>query len=273
MITFFKQTKKQTQRLPLVITMLGEHHLQEPVYRPNGMYAFQWFFCEKGSGEFVISGQKMILKAGQALLLYPDVPHHYHAITDDWTLSFIGFTGENPTSLLITLGMQESGIYKLSQNFNYTDFFQRIKEAEILSPSSRNRALSVICYDFLLQLAFHSHFSSSASLDSENEIVAELIRYMEAHYPEPISIDQLAEEVGFSRGYTQTLFKKEIGHTLGKHLEIIRLVNARLMLTQYPEKRVADIARDCGFVSPSYFGKVFKRQTGKSPAEYRLTTS
>ena len=53
---------------------------------------------------------------------------------------------------------------------------------------------------------------------------------------------------------------------------MIRISRAKIMLVQYPERKVAEIARRCGFESPSYFGMLFKRETGKTPDQYRYGT-
>ena len=55
--------------LPLLPKLLGVNHLQEPVQRPHGFPVFQWFYCVKGQGEFIINGQRSIISKGQGLLI------------------------------------------------------------------------------------------------------------------------------------------------------------------------------------------------------------
>ena len=50
---------------------------------------------------------------------------------------------------------------------------------------------------------------------------------------------------------------------------MVRLAEAKYQLMHYPEKSVCEIAKACGFRSPSYFGKIFKDSTGLTPAQYR----
>ena len=65
------------------------------------------------------------------------------------------------------------------------------------------------------------------------------------------------------------LVEKEMQTTIVNFLIEIRISNARTLLCTYPEKSVAEICSLCGFQSPSYFGKVFKKVMNMSPNEYR----
>ena len=104
---------------------------------------------------------------------------------------------------------------------------------------------------------------------SENDLVMKIISYMELHYAENISLDELAEYVQLTKGYMCTLFKRTIGLSIITELTYMRIGRARVFLTQYPEKSVADIARMCGYDNAGYFGKVFKKTTGETPDQYR----
>ncbi len=87
---------------------------------------------------------------------------------------------------------------------------------------------------------------------------------------EEISIDEMAEKIGYSKSYRCHLFKKELGQTIITYLNSLRISHAKFMLQHYPYQRINEIARDCGFDSPSYFTKKFKEKEGITPEEYRL---
>ena len=100
--------------LPLQLELIGVDHHQEPIVRPGGMPFFQWFYCVKGQGEFIVNGQRSIISQGQGLLIYPEIPHVYQAVSDDWTVHFIGFGGSACKEILHALQMYETGVYHLS---------------------------------------------------------------------------------------------------------------------------------------------------------------
>lgn len=66
-------------------------------------------------------------------------------------------------------------------------------------------------------------------------------------------------------------FKAAFGETFGEYLANYRMSQAKRLLAN-PTMPVADVAGAVGFTDPSYFTRVFRRQEGVSPSEYRATT-
>lgn len=286
MLYTFSHTRRERSILPLTINLLGYHYAQEPVSRTKGLSLFQWICCADGMGEFIIRGQKSVLSPGQTVLIYPYEPHSYHALTEEWHVHIIGFSGNCCIDIMKTLKMHESGIYHFSRPDIFRSYFEKIIQVqqEMSGKSGHNQKkreprrqfsflmqLSKLCYEFLLDLSSSIHFVSTSVPDSGNETIRLLISYMEEHYPEPLSLEQLAEQAHLSRGYLCDLFKREMKQTIMQYLTNLRISQARILLTEFPERRVSEIGRMCGFESPSYFGEIFRRVVGMTPAEYRLS--
>ena len=85
-----------------------------------------------------------------------------------------------------------------------------------------------------------------------------------------LSAEDIALRVGVSSRYLRRLFE-EIGSTLGDRLLAMRLERAstQLRLDVNKGKTIAEIARQCGFVNASHFGRVFKSRYGRTPKEWR----
>ena len=103
----------------------------------------------------------------------------------------------------------------------------------------------------------------------ENDLVLKVVTYLEDNYQKPISLTDLSDVTHLSRDYMCALFKSATEQTIINCLTEIRIGHARQQLIQYPEKKVMDIAKSCGFDSPSYFGKIFKKMVGVTPEWYR----
>lgn len=91
-------------------------------------------------------------------------------------------------------------------------------------------------------------------------------------YHKKISLDELANLVNLSKDYLCVLFKKATHHTIIDYLIKIRMGHACNLLMQYPEKTAAEVGKMCGFSSPSYFDKIFKKMYGVAPNVYRKKT-
>lgn len=92
--------------------------------------------------------------------------------------------------------------------------------------------------------------------------------YMELHAEEPLTLDLLAERLGYNKYYLSRRFKAEVGCTVNSYLQIARVERSKMLLA-CTDKSVADIAAALQFATPSHFSVVFKRIVGQSPAQYR----
>lgn len=100
-------------------------------------------------------------------------------------------------------------------------------------------------------------------------IVQQAIHYLSTQYAEPITIELMAEALGYNRAYLSTLFKKQTGLTPVSFLLKLRIDKARLLLRERLELTIEQIASSVGFQDPLYFSKQFKRLYGISPTDYR----
>jgi AraC-like DNA-binding protein len=90
-----------------------------------------------------------------------------------------------------------------------------------------------------------------------------------AQFAEPIRIDRLAEQFGYSRSYFSKMFKKVNRVTPVEFLTSLRTGKARQMLRERPDLSVEQIACSVGYQDALYFSKQFRKVYGLSPSEYR----
>ena len=88
------------------------------------------------------------------------------------------------------------------------------------------------------------------------------------HYTEDVSLEQAAAHMGMSTFYFSRLFRATYNRTFLEYLTAYRVERAAALLasTDIP---VREIAPRVGYVDSNYFSKVFKRQQGLTPTEYR----
>lgn len=269
MIFSIHKPRNKYYTMPVQLHLVGIDHLQEPVQRPNGTPIFQWFYCAEGSGEIMIDHRTSILHKGQGLLIYPHIPHAYHALTSDWTMHIFGFQGPVCAELLKTLGMCESGVYHLSDPDIFEEHIQKLHMIYETKSKNKQLELSKECYAFLLDLSCCINQINTAIPAQGNEIVRQIVSYLEENYAHTFSLDDLAEQIQLTKEYMCTLFKQSMQQTIVHYLMGIRINHARILLGQYPNLKVMEVARMCGFESPSYFGKIFKQIMGMTPETYR----
>lgn len=92
--------------------------------------------------------------------------------------------------------------------------------------------------------------------------------YIEEHYMEQLTLEEVAREIGLNESYLSSIFKKQVGKSLIDYLTNVRIQHAKELLID-PERSVEDISDEVGFSDPKYFTRRFKKYTGVSPREYR----
>lgn len=107
-------------------------------------------------------------------------------------------------------------------------------------------------------------------LKKENRSIQKAISYLKRNYDKKIQLNELGILTGYSPNHFQRLFIQVIGISPSKYLENIRIDRAKYLLIEN-EKSLSDIAYECGFSSPSYFSKVFKKHTLLSPYDFQMS--
>ncbi len=104
------------------------------------------------------------------------------------------------------------------------------------------------------------------------EPVDRVIMYMQDHFKEYITVEDLAGLINVSQSYVARIFRKKVGTTLMEYLMLLRIEAAKKQLST-TNKTVEDIAFEVGYNCPKYFCRTFKKVTGMSPREYKKSIS
>ena len=94
------------------------------------------------------------------------------------------------------------------------------------------------------------------------------ILFIRKRYQEPIKVQEIADFCGLDRSYLCKIFKHATNYTPQEYLIFYRIKKAKLLLRD-PELPVQHIAYSVGYNDPFAFSKVFKKETGISPSQYR----
>ena len=107
-----------------------------------------------------------------------------------------------------------------------------------------------------------------ARLGVQNAKVLSIIELMESNLAEPLSLIEIADNVGLSRRQIERLFQQEMGRSPARYYLEIRLDRARHLLIQ-SSLPVVEVAVACGFVSASHFSKCYRELYARSPQQER----
>ena len=232
----------------------------------------------EGSVDYVVDGQEYTVRKGEILLIPPEVPH---------SLSM----GENSSRYLFlfepdaVMGMRD--IRGLITSFNRPFYLHDGSEAHIRIREMMLKAADIykkkelmwntVCYSYIMRiyallgqqyLTATSPRRGSPSHNVDSEVIAASMNYINSHYQENLSLDDVSAFAGFSRYYFSRSFKKQTGYSFKDYLCRKRLQVAVEMLTG-SDKPMREIAIQSGFGSVATFNRVFRENKGCTPSQYR----
>lgn len=222
----------------------------------------------RGKGRFISEGITYELETGDSFLIEPGKLVTYTAdFADPWGYRWVAFTGIRARALL------DTPIVKTEEQ-RIAELFEHIELGLKLKKPGLN--LKVAGY---LHLLF-AEYAEAAGHNEQNlhapgevkTLVQSAIHYLSTQFSEPITMEMMAESLGYNRAYLSKLFKEQTGITPVTFLLRLRLDKARRMLRERTELTSQQIAYSVGFRDPLYFSKQFHSHYGCSPTQYRMET-
>lgn len=213
------------------------------------------------------------------------------------------FIRENPSIAILDIEMQDvSGILVAEQIRAFSRTCSLLFLAQSHSFASAKQAIDLHAIGFLLKpydaehllhsvqeaIAFARHFENpiwEQTLDqlqaadrqagtTENIrltlVRADIQAFIDAHYMEELSMKSVARAMNYSDAYFCKLFKQCFQVNFSTYINAYRIEKAKQMIKN-PRISIKDIGTACGYTDANYFTRVFKRTTGQTPSEYRLS--
>ena len=104
--------------------------------------------------------------------------------------------------------------------------------------------------------------------DHDDETVKNAQEYIETHFTEKITVDQLCEKLSVGRRTFERRFKKSTSNTVVEYIQRVRIEAAKKQL-ESDRKTINEVMYDVGYGDVKAFRKVFKKIAGMSPLDYR----
>ena len=120
--------------------------------------------------------------------------------------------------------------------------------------------------EYLIEIITGNMISSVYS--GHSQIISKSLQYINSNYNHRVTLSMIEEELHVNSSYFSTLFKNEMGISFTQYINHLRVEKAcELLVTT--NMSIIDILMTIGFDDQSYFTKVFKKETGMTPRQYR----
>lgn len=108
--------------------------------------------------------------------------------------------------------------------------------------------------------------------DIQNHLINLAISYIHSHYKESFGLQDISEFTKTSENHLSTLFREVTGINFLHYLNGYR-INKSAELLKTTNMNISEVAENCGFPTPSYYTKIFRKFSGLTPTQYRDTVS
>lgn len=159
--------------------------------------------------------------------------------------------------------------YALEIRKSLVEIIESFNKDSLESKIKRSIASDNIILKSLLHFAKKEEKNKEDKNDPDRDgAMRKIIEFLDDNYREKISLNDLADLVGYHPNYTSEIVSKNLGISFTEYLQRKRLSNATKDLKQ-SEKKISDIAFDHGFSNVRSFNNAFRESFGRSPSEYR----
>lgn len=240
------------------------------LFSPHWHEHIELHYVVSGQEEIVLDQKKIMVKAGEMLVVNGNVLHAGY-MTKGYPVEELVFIFEmaalsktlaDKNIIFQQLICDDSAIFEMMERI-----YPEVK--------NKNEGYLVACKGILLQLLVHLYRNYAQELLTEKESMKRLKklerfntvkRYIQKHYPDPISNHELAELVHLSEDRFNHLFKECIGESPLQYINEIRL-NKAMTLLKTGEYSATEVAERVGFSDYNYFGRLFRRTYGCTPSQ------
>lgn len=259
---------------PLFVGSCGTYHLYTqnrlPTHRPRGRLDYQILYIASGKAHFYFHGKEEVISAGNMVLYRPkEEQRYYYYGVDQTEVYWVHFTGNNVKNILRKYGIADDvHVIHTGTSLEYKRLFLlMIQELKLCKEDYEEMLVS---YLRELLIMIHRVILSKPrgkSFFLMNEIDA-AVQYFHANYHKAISIEDYAASHNMSTSWFIRNFKEYTNATPAQYILSLRISNARTLLetTAY---NVSEISNIIGYENPLYFSRIFKKQCGMSPSEFR----
>ena len=236
---------------------------------PHAHSYTELFYIIDGDGQFQIDDEQFRVHSNQLVIVNPNIIHtelSYEAHPFEYIV--VGIEG-----LELDVGETSDGRFCIfsfpEHNSTLTCMKNILQEMQDKQPQYQ-----AVCQAYMNILVIHLMRDGSLSTvqvpaqPQKNRQCAAARRYIDLHYKEPLTLDQLAAEANVNKYYLVHAFKQTYDISPINYLIACRIQEGKRLLTD-TDLALSQIASILGFSSASYFSQSFRKAEGISPVEYR----
>lgn len=227
------------------------------------------FYIVSGKGQFFIQDQLYPVNVNNLVIISPNVIHTEVSLN------------AHPLEYIV-LGIEGIELKDCSSSNGLFLILDRFESAEIAGclrnilreTELKNTGYEDVCQAYMEILIIRLMRNTALSIPTESQALsanrqcAKVRQYIDLHFKEALTLDQLAEEGHMNKYYLSHSFKREYGISPINYMVSRRIEESKYLLAE-TDLSLSQISQLLGFSSLSYFSQVFRKTQAVTPMEYR----
>ena len=258
---------------PLVVGSCGTYRLKKrpklPTFWAKGRRDYQILYVASGKAHFWFDGVEEVVTSGHMVLYQPkEIQKYVYYVEDHPEVFWIHFTGYDVKNVLNYHGIPlDKHVFYSGTLPDYKMLFRKIiRELQQCEYGYEDYIASL--FNIILLLVSRQQQESEKITTSIPEEIEAAVAYFNENYNTKVSVDDYAESLHISTNWFIRNFKQYMKISPAQYILSLRMVNAQSLL-ENTEYNIGEIAEIVGYDNPLYFSRVFKKEYGVSPAQYR----
>lgn len=234
------------------------------VYGPEIRNYYLFLLVNKGNASFFHKSSTVKLEAHDLLVMCPGERIHYEANTP-WSIQWVGLYGQTVENYMNQLSIDgDHPIIHLEQYYEMEQILEELYQISAFRTEyTRCKQIELIYRFFSLLLQKNSAKSKSDTVESARKII-------DYNFDRDLTVGEISDTLHFDPAYLTRKFTQEYGVCPKEYLIEKRMEHAKKLLRD-TEATINEIAFSVGYVDQLYFSRIFKKKTGISPTEYRMS--
>jgi AraC-like DNA-binding protein len=226
------------------------------------------FLVLSGKSAVTVRGQAKVLEPGCLAVMFPNQVHGYAALEPNTHAALLvcdlSYTGGYGDALLRS-HPEDPFLSREQVHPNILFAIEALEKEE--GCLEQNPVVGPFVQLVLARAMPELSLARNQAADRK-ELTYQISHYVGEHFREPLTLGELARELGMNKYHLSHVFSEKMGQSFPSYLASIRLSCACSALAE-TDRSVTQIAEECGFESQRSFFRVFQQHMGTTPLQYR----
>ena len=255
----------------LAINSCGVCHLKDRdagSFRPNGRCDYHILYIAEGCCYVTLEDKTIEAPAGSVVIYLPWQRQDYRFYKVDKSVSYyIHFSGTACANIFKDMGLTDRNVYQIGKSVTLEKLLNTLIDEQRQQLKFSKYRIEGLLLD-ILSLIGRKNSNLLYGNPDINQKFAEICNLMAKNYSKDMTIKDYADMCNLSESRFSHRFSEIIGTSPKQYIINLRIEAAKELLAN-SDLSVLQIGESVGFLTQNYFSRIFKKQTGYSPVQYR----